>query len=215
MSGTPSNQVMGHPLPMFPLGTVLFPYARIPLHVFEPRYRALTAHCLAGDRRFGIVLIERGAEVGGGDQRTGVGTRALISEAVETNDGRWLLLVEGEARLRIGQWLPEDPYPLALVEEWPDPAATVETALLHQAEQSVRRTRALLAESGTSSALSPDLLLDDDLDVAAWQLCAEAPLSSFDAQRLLCCAGTSARLTLLSELTGALERDLHRMLSGQ
>ena len=59
-------------LPMFPLGTVLFPYAVLPLHVFEPRYRALTEHCLAGDGCFGVVLIERGSEVGGGDTRFAV-----------------------------------------------------------------------------------------------------------------------------------------------
>ena len=60
---------------MFPLGTVLFPYGVLPLHVFEPRYRLLAEHCLAGDGCFGVVLIERGSEVGGGDTRFDVGTR--------------------------------------------------------------------------------------------------------------------------------------------
>ena len=61
---------------MFPLSAVLFPYATMPLHVFEPRYRALMHDCLAGDRRFGVVLIERGSEVGGGDQRSPSAPRA-------------------------------------------------------------------------------------------------------------------------------------------
>src|SRR4051812_26706984 len=60
---------MAKPLPMFPLGTVLFPHAVLPLHVFEPRYRALVETCLHSDGRFGVVLIERGYEVGGGDAR--------------------------------------------------------------------------------------------------------------------------------------------------
>src|SRR5439155_458702 len=64
------------PLPMFPLGTVLFPFVVLPLHVFEPRYRALTRDCLAGSGEFGVVLIERGLEVGGGDERFPVGTVA-------------------------------------------------------------------------------------------------------------------------------------------
>ena len=51
-----STAPTGSRLAMFPLSTVLFPYAQIPLHVFEPRYRALVADCLAGDARFGIVL---------------------------------------------------------------------------------------------------------------------------------------------------------------
>ncbi|HEX4162859.1 MAG TPA: LON peptidase substrate-binding domain-containing protein, partial [Acidimicrobiales bacterium] len=59
----------GTRLPMFPLSAVLFPQATMPLHVFEPRYRQLMHDCLEGDPRFGVVLIERGSEVGGGDQR--------------------------------------------------------------------------------------------------------------------------------------------------
>lgn len=51
-------------LGMFPLSTVLFPCAGLPLHVFEARYRALIADCLASDREFGVVLIARGSEVG-------------------------------------------------------------------------------------------------------------------------------------------------------
>jgi uncharacterized protein len=63
-------------MPMFPLGTVLFPYALLPLQVFEPRYRVMMHHVLEGDREFGVVLIERGSEVGGGGARVGVGPGA-------------------------------------------------------------------------------------------------------------------------------------------
>jgi hypothetical protein len=198
---------------MFPLGTVLFPHARIPLHVFEPRFRALTKDCLAGDSRFGVVLIERGSEVGGGDQRMAVGTRAVITRAAALADGRWLLLVQGESRVRIGQWLADDPYPFAVVEEWPDLAPSVEPALLRRAVQSVRRTRGLLTESGSASALSAEVTFDQDPEVASWQICAEAPLSAFDGQRLLSVEGTGERLELLIELTEAVEQDLRRMLS--
>src|SRR3954464_862389 len=82
---------MAKPMPMFPLGTVLFPHAPLPLHLFEERYRLLAETCLRGDGRFGVVLIERGFEVGGGDQRFGVGTVARIVEAARTPDGRYLL----------------------------------------------------------------------------------------------------------------------------
>ena len=82
-------------LPMFPLGSVLFPHAVLPLHVFEPRYRALTEACLAGDGEFGVVLIERGSEVGGGDTRFSVGTVARIVEAGRLPDGRYLLATVG------------------------------------------------------------------------------------------------------------------------
>ncbi len=100
---------------MFPLGTVLMPYAHLPLHIFEPRYRALTRDCLAGDKKFGVVLIERGYEVGGGDTRFSVGTVARIVQAVELPDGRWLLDAVGTERIRVRRWLPDDPYPQAEV----------------------------------------------------------------------------------------------------
>src|SRR5882757_6408667 len=79
---------------MFPLGNVLFPHAQLPLHVFEPRYRALAETCLAGDGEFGVVLIERGSEVGGGDTRFSIGTVARIVAAGRLPDGRYLLATE-------------------------------------------------------------------------------------------------------------------------
>src|ERR1700716_2301802 len=74
---------------MFPLGNVLFPHAQLSLHVFEPRYRALAEACLAGDGEFGVVLIERGSEVGGGDTRFSIGTVARIVAAGRLPDGRY------------------------------------------------------------------------------------------------------------------------------
>ena len=75
-------------LPMFPLGTVVFPGERLPLRVFEPRYRQLVLDCLAADSPvFGTTLIERGSEVGGGDERASVGT-VMVLRAVEPIDGR-------------------------------------------------------------------------------------------------------------------------------
>jgi len=142
-----------------------------------------------------------------------VGTRAVITKAAALSDGRWLLLVQGESRIRVGEWLADDPYPQALVEEWSPRVDAVAPALVKRAEQSVRRTRGLLSESGTASALPADAQFDDDPDVASWQLCGEAPFNMMDAQRLLSAAGTFERLELLVELTDAMERDLHRMLS--
>src|SRR5258707_10636188 len=103
-------------LPMFPLGSVLFPYALMPLHVFEPRYRQLVDRCLAGDGTFGVVLIERGSEVGGGDVRFDVGTRTRIHRAEQLDDGRWVLLTVGTERISVRRWLPDDPFPRAEIE---------------------------------------------------------------------------------------------------
>ena len=208
----------GTRLPMFPLSTVLFPRASLPLHVFEPRYRALMHDCLEGDRRFGVVLIERGSEVGGGDQRSRLGTRGVITKAAEMPDGRWLLVVEGECLVEVAQWLPDDPYPAALVTEVrPLPGAKDPVPLLEEAATRVRRTRGLLAEQGGSPALPPGELVDEgaDPEAASWQLCAHAPLSAYDAQRLLAADDAAERLSLLIELLDDLERDLHRILAAE
>jgi Lon protease-like protein len=200
-------------LGMFPLSTVLFPHAQMPLHVFEPRYRALTADCLAGDARFGIVLIARGSEVGGGDERMTVGTRSVITHAASLADGRSLMMVRGEARIEVVDWLPDDPYPLALVQESAPEGEPADDATLRRAIDSVRRTRGLLSEAGSRPALSPDVRYDDDPAVACWQICAEAPLNTFDAQQLLALSGSTARCVRLIELVEAMEQDLRRLLA--
>jgi uncharacterized protein len=203
---------------MFPLSAVLFPHASMPLHVFEPRYQELMRDCLAGDARFGIVLIERGSEVGGGDERSSLGTRGVITKSVELPDGRWVLEVEGEACIEVDEWLPDDPYPVALVREAvPRPGPGDAGPLVGAAGQRVRRARALLAEQGGAAPLPAELALDGggDTEVAAWQLCAAAPLSSYDAQRLLAADGAPERLRLLAELMEELELDLHRMLRAE
>jgi Lon protease-like protein len=213
----------GTRLPMFPLSTVLFPHAAIPLHVFEPRYRALMQDCLDGDRRFGVVLIERGSEVGGGDMRSSLGTCGVISKAVQLPDGRWVVQLVGEKVIEVLEWLPDDPYPIAVVAE-PTVQAPARGAdedvgdlgtALELATQRVRRVRGLLAEQGGGSALAPDVPLDGagDPDAAAWQLCAAAPVSAYDAQRLLATTAPRGRVALLTELMAELELDLHRLLS--
>jgi Lon protease-like protein len=210
----------GTRLPMFPLSAVLFPYATMPLHVFEPRYRALMHDCLEGDPRFGVVLIERGSEVGGGDQRSDLGTRGVITRAAELPDGRWVLEVRGEGVIAVEEWLPDAPYPVALVTEVEEPGASrTEPApahdvaeLLARTEQQVRRARAILAELGGAPALPPEFPLHGggEADVASWQLCAAAPVNEYDAQRLLATVGVRDRLAGLAELMKELERDLER-----
>ncbi len=205
-------------LPMFPLSAVVFPHASLPLHVFEPRYREMLRECLAGDQRFGTVLIERGSEVGGGDQRSLLGTRCVVTQAVELPDGRWFLQARGEALIEVERWLSDDPYPAALVTE-PVPVPDPEDPgpVLAEATRRVRRARALLAEHGDGAAVPADVTLDGggDPEVASWQLCAAAPVSAYDAQRLLAADGAAERLRFLVELMEDLEGDLERMLTSE
>jgi Lon protease-like protein len=88
-------------LPLFPLGTVLLPSMTLPLHIFEPRYRQMIAACLQHDRRFGVVLIREGEEVGETALPFDVGTVAEIIASTRLPDGRMNLIAEGRQRFRI------------------------------------------------------------------------------------------------------------------
>lgn len=88
-------------LPLFPLHTVLFPYAQLQLHVFESRYRDMVRSCIEFDRPFGIVLIREGDEVGGVAEPYMVGTAVRIVKVIPFDDGRMDIQVKGERRFRI------------------------------------------------------------------------------------------------------------------
>jgi Lon protease-like protein len=185
------------PLAMFPLGTVLVPYAIVALHVFEPRYRVLMFDCLRGDREFGVVLIERGHEVGGDDQRFAVATVAHIADARELPDGRWVLLAVGNRRVDIVEWLPDDPYPMALTRARPEsPWSDAADVALAVAEPAVRRLLAQAAEMDHEEAPA-SLELAGEPEVAAWQLVSGTPMSPLDRQRLLAVDDPAERLRQL------------------
>ena len=184
-------------LPMFPLGSVLFPDMLLPLHVFEPRYRQMMARVLDTDGEFGVVLIKRGSEVGGGDVRSSVGTVARILEYRTFDDGQSMILAIGARRMWVENWLPDDPYPMANVQYWPDVPADVDPRLLAGAKARLQRSLELAAQLGEGSA---PLDLSSDPAVASMQIAARAPLSSLDKQKLLRSPGAVRRLTFASEL---------------
>jgi Lon protease-like protein len=207
-------------LPMFPLSAVLFPGAELPLHIFETRYRELVDHCLAADGEFGVVLIARGSEVGGGDQRFAVATVAHIDAASRFDDGRWALLVTGKRRITVERWLDDAPYPVAEVtdrDETTEPGGRTEgdSAGFERALRAVRRVRTLMSELGSAAPVVADLgdrTGDDDEGARVWRLCEMAPLTALDSQRLLEVDDTAGRLALLSELCEALAGDLVLLL---
>ena len=186
---------------MFPLSTVLFPHVAINLHLFEPRYRALGRDLSSGDGRFGVVLISRGSEVGGGDQRYQIGTKARVTEALELPDGRWQMIAHGEERIRVATWLPDDPYPVALVQQLPDMVAEAEPAaqLRERAERAVKRALALKAELD-EPAHSASVVISSDPVRAGYELAAVAPVTTQDHQRMLEAESAYARLMLVAEL---------------
>jgi len=103
-------------LPLFPLNTVLFPYASVQLHVFEDRYREMVRTCLEFDRPFGIVLIRAGSEVSRHVDPYMVGTAVRIVQVHTYDDGRMDIQVQGERRFRIRELDESHPYLIGKVE---------------------------------------------------------------------------------------------------
>jgi Lon protease-like protein len=95
---------------LFPLGVVLLPTERIPLHIFEPRYRELIGECLDEEREFGLLFADD-------DGMREVGTRAGVIEVLERHvDGRLDIVVEGRERFRLQQLTEGRSYHTAVVE---------------------------------------------------------------------------------------------------
>jgi Lon protease-like protein len=184
-------------IPMFPLGSVLFPYTPLPLRVFEPRYLTMIGRLLdEDDPQFGVVLIERGHEVGGGDRRSRIGTMARL--VTVSADAEMLYTVSvGTARFTVEHWSDDAPHPIA--EVTPLPELTWHDALmplLTEAEAIVRRV--LARADGPWGA---DTELSDDPLAAAWQLASIAPLGEYDRYTLLQSTTAGALLGQVVDLT--------------
>jgi Lon protease-like protein len=194
-------------LPMFPLGSVLLPGEVLPLHVFEPRYRQMVIDLLASDTdepEFGVTLIERGHEVGGGDHRSAIGTVAQIARIEAVDPQRYAVIAIGTRRIMVNAWLPDDPYPLADVDEFADVVPTDDSELgelaVHLAASHARvlQVHRLASELGEADP-DQDLGISEDPLLASYHLVALSPLGAADRYRLLSAATPMQRLELLDQ----------------
>lgn len=191
---------------MFPLGGVVLPGESLPLHVFEDRYQKMLADCLASPAgpRFGVVLIERGSEVGGGEARQDVGVLTRITQHRGLGPGRFHLDCIGEHRIRVTRWLEDDPYPRAEVEDWPDvntgsPRLEV-TSLLEDITHLYGRIDQLAERQ---DALSPPPPSFDDLPSdpgdLLYALTTQVPMGQSDRLRILRAPGIHERAAALDD----------------
>lgn len=195
-------------LPMFPLGNVLVPHALLPLHVFEDRYRAMMRDVLDGDREFGVVLIEKGQEVGGGDVRGDLGTIARVLDAEELDDGRWGVVSAGTRRIRVRRWLRDDPYPRAEVELLDDGVPGPDAhELVDEVRQRLGRLLARAAELGDEVPPATTEISDEPM-VASYHATALAPIGPYDAQRLLALDDPEDRLAALLTVFDEIDEEL-------
>ena len=105
---------MSETLPLFPLGTVLYPGLVLPLNIFEERYRQLVRDLLDGPepQRFGVIAIRKGRETGvdGISALHQIGCIASLREVDEQDDGRFHLVTVGTQRFRLASLDDSRPY---------------------------------------------------------------------------------------------------------
>lgn len=195
-------------LPMFPLEWVLLPGEELALRIFELRYTTLVADLMrSGDPRFGVVLIARGREVGGGEQRNDIGAMATVTACTELGGGRYQLRCLVGERIQVAEWLPDDPYPQATVTAWPDQPGdpvsdnqfrAIEDRIfaLHKRIASARgswfmASRNQLLGARRSRSLEPGQRL--------YSLACRVPMGEADRYAVLAAPSVADRLTALAE----------------
>ena len=191
---------MSETLPLFPLGTVLYPGLLLPLHIFEDRYRQLVRDLRAGPepRRFGVIAIREGRETGvnGVSALYGVGCTATLRRVSELEDGRFDLITVGSQRFRLASELDESqPYLRAdvdLLDE--DTGDEAEARLAAQAVQrGFRAYLDALAAQGVTQISVPDL--PDEPVVLSYLVAASVIADLSDKQTLLAEPDALSRLT--------------------
>jgi uncharacterized protein len=190
---------------MFPLEVAMLPGEELPLRIFEPRYSALVQDCLASDDpAFGVVLISAGREVGGGDTRSEVGALAHITECADLGDGRYRLRCVLAERIRVLEWQPDDPYPKAAVEIWPDePGEAVDVDAIREVEDLMVALFERIATARGAQVKGRDIVEGADAsgDAAMWlyALAARVPMGQADRYAVLSAPTVAARVAALRD----------------
>ena len=208
---------MSHRLPLFPLGTVLFPGLVLPLHIFEERYRTLVRELLElpeDERRFGVVAIRQGREVGadGVEALYDVGCVAHLRRAEGYDDGRFDIVSTGTARFRLQELDEQGPYLRGEVEVLPDQmGAAPEAPLLDRAVRAAFVDYLAALSEATGDEIEVPELPDSPM-VLGYLVAATTALDLDERQRLLAEPDGASRLRAELALLRR-ERTLLRHLS--
>lgn len=208
-------------LPLFPLNTVLFPGAPISLHIFEERYRLMIGHCLEQNTPFGVVLLRSGSEVSAddpfvrslreqlGDDRPfdepvpfEIGTVARITESQRLEDGRYVLVAQGQRRFRIQYIAQRKPYVVASVTLPPEQTSALSAAAVAELRQIYERYWETI-ENVTGRRYEREEPPDDAIELTYW-LAHRMRVDNLRKQHWL----ESDVATRIHEMTDALQAEL-------
>jgi Lon protease-like protein len=200
---------------MFPLGSVLLPAMPLPLRIFEERYLKLLGDLVASEKpEFGVVLIERGKEIGGGEKRMSIGTIASVTEIGTTQEFLGLESY-GSQRFRVNAWLPDDPYPLADIDLLPDLIwdDSLLPAKVHL-ETKVRQLLAFVSEFGNLQ-FGADIEFSEDPMEACWQMAGVLPVGPLDQIDLLSSQSADELISRTYEIVKTANETLTAMINQQ
>jgi len=189
---------MSESLPLFPLSTVLFPGMRLPLHIFEPRYRQLVADLLEQPepRRFGVIAIRKGKETGvdGVAALYDVGCVATVRQVESREDGRYDLLTVGTQRFRLLGLDKSLPYLRGEIEPLPDETGEAREAayVTRRVQEAFRGYLNLLVDRGGGVISVADL--PDEPLLLSYIIAAAMIIDLPDRQSLLAAPDALARL---------------------
>ena len=189
---------MSELLPLFPLATVLFPGALMPLHIFEPRYRLLIRRCSERQRPFGVVLIRNGSEVGGSAEPYEVGTEAkIVAESLLPN-GRSYIVTRGERRFAVESLIADaEPYLVGRVRYLDEPdgdRATDHASVAREALGAYLLAVVAVTEDSRGERVLADELRDAPPSDLAYRIAGSLAVDAPQQQALLELETASARL---------------------
>ena len=186
-------------LPLFPLGSVLYPGLLLPIHVFEDRYRKLVHDLLAEQepRRFGVIAIREGRETGadGVSALYDIGCTATVRQVIEQEDGRFYLITVGTQRFRVAEIDRSEPYLRGQVDYLPEDTGDREAAqvAVQEVQSGFRAYLDALAERGAAKVSTLDL--PDEPVQLSYLVAASMIANLSDKQALLAQPDALHRLT--------------------
>lgn len=142
-------------VPIFPLQTVFFPKTYLPLHIFEPRYRQMTADCVAGGLPMAIVLAKPGEDLMGQAEVFPIAGVGTIERHERLSDGRYNLVLKGVSRIKILEEIPNRPYRVAraqpLDDRWPTGGEAALAKHVETLRACVSRVTSMIAEESIAA----------------------------------------------------------------
>jgi hypothetical protein len=193
---TASAKALPAVIPIFPLeDAMLFPNASRPLHIFEPRYRAMVADALKGDRIIGMVTLRPGYEDNyeGRPPIYAIGCAGVITDVEELPNGEFNIVLRGLVKFRVASEDQSRLYRLARVDAMPERSDDAQKMALRKQRQ---RLELIVITRGSATGIPPDIPDEEVVDALAQYV----PLDPRDRQALLEQEGALARAQAVIDL---------------